>query len=773
MSSDYLEAPSWGSWLAARILVGLDYYVYLLTMGPIRKLFRRPPKETLPVMVSPPTSSMHTGVWRSRKGEKQLLEGPEWAPEANDLYTLFLSSARAFPEANCFAWRPVVGELDVGERFPAKVFGPTKYQTYSSALEDVSAFAKAIRLVGCSPQPPPGDFHASTGPHSIVLYSPSCREWTLSCLGAHAAGMTVATVFATLGLSAVQTAVEESGSIAMLCGHSAVLDALKTVKGIKILIWASDNGAEDPQPDSRWDTVAKENEIKIYSFKDFLAIPASSTEYTSSDQTSSPASPSDSTGSPISKLHFAVVMYTSGSTGRPKGVMLRHGNILSMIAMGPVMLGSRLSGLSHLSYLPSAHVFELLVQLLFLSHGNCVCFADPKSLSDTLSRPHGALKEFRPQILCGVPKIWDVFMKAAQAKIATLPPSKRYITNYCIQAKIHRKEKGGDTILLDALIFKKIAAALGGRAKVALSGGGPTANECFKFCAAAFCVDLFQGYGLTETAASATMEPIQDGRPGVAGYPTGCIELRLRSCVKSCGLCEGVCDKCEAEVLDRVGKRYLATDRMDALGRTVLGRGEVQLRGPAVAAGYFKNPKMTASAWDSEGWFSTGDVGLLLADGCLEIVDRVKNLVKLHTGEYVALEHMELCYGQSSLIDPISGGICCYADGEMDRPVGLIQVNQKELLKRMASEGIPKDGDYLVDSRVRKMVLAEMDKQWKRGGLSSIERIAAVALLSEPWTAESGNLTATNKISRHGIARNFEEVIAGLKKEVAGNKGSK
>jgi len=127
-------------------------------------------------------------------------------------------------------------------------------------------------------------------------------------------------------------------------------------------------------------------------------------------------------------------------------------------------------------------------------------------------------------------------------------------------------------------------------------------------------------------------------------------------------------------VLDRNKNPYLNTDRIHR-GEPCLGRGEVWIRGPAVCSGYYVQEKKTREDFDENGWFHTGDIAIWNAAGQLKIVDRLKNLVKLKGGEYVAIESMEATYAQSVFVNGVNGGLMCYADGDMDRPVALVQVS--------------------------------------------------------------------------------------------------
>jgi len=143
------------------------------------------------------------------------------------------------------------------------------------------------------------------------------------------------------------------------------------------------------------------------------------------------------------------------------------------------------------------------------------------------------------------------------------------------------------------------------------------------------------------------------------------LTIRLLSCLGPNG---------EALVLDRHKSPYLSTDRLH-YGSRCFGRGEVLIRGEAVSSGYYANASTTKADLDDEGWFHTGDVGVWAApSGELKIVDRLKNLVKLKGGDYVALESMESSFNQSAFVNVRNGGVLCYADAEMDHPIALVQV---------------------------------------------------------------------------------------------------
>lgn len=327
--------------------------------------------------------------------------------------------------------------------------------------------------------------------------------------------------------------------------------------------------------------------------------------------------------------------------------------------------------------------------------------------------------------------------------------------------------------------------------KMGITGGGPISPDVHNFVRTVFGMPLLQGYALTETCMAGTVQHPNDFRNGVVGAPLASVELYLNSC---------------NDALDRNGKPYLNTDTAHHDGTACAGRGEVWIRGPAVSLGYYATGdqqdallKKTAEEFDAnngpsgEGvWFHTGDIGLFLPDGSLKLIDRLKNLVKLKGGEYVALEMMEATFGTSEYVNGINGGVMVYADGDMDRAAALVQANMitlREWVKQQPDvEDSLSDEDLCNNARCRKEVLTDLNKVGK-GKLSALETLAAVHLVAgtgsmefpgsvkSPWTPQNGFLTASNKTDRtallHGkrmpvngvekVSECFEAIIAGLK----------
>ena len=227
----------------------------------------------------------------------------------------------------------------------------------------------------------------------------------------------------------------------------------------------------------------------------------------------------------------------------------------------------------------------------------------------------------------------------------------------------------------------------------------------------------------------------------IAGVPLASVEVKVES---------------TPEIPDKHGNPYLSTDRYDVDGNPIFGRGEILVRGNDITCGYYLLPEKTKEDFRDDGFFQTGDIGQFMSDGSLRIVDRKKNLVKLKGGEYIALEKMEMTYGNSNFVDAVTGGICCYGDGDMDRSVALMQVNEAFCMKWAKENGISGNFSTLKNTKeLYDAILADMHAEHAKSGLSHLEKLVAVCLLTKPWTPENGCLTFQNKLKRREVIKQF------------------
>lgn len=239
--------------------------------------------------------------------------------------------------------------------------------------------------------------------------------------------------------------------------------------------------------------------------------------------------------------------------------------------------------------------------------------------------------------------------------------------------------ENGDTTnaIYDKLVFNKFRESLGGRVRFMVTGSAPLAKEIVNFMKIAMCCPFYEGYGQTESAAGICLTKSEDSEAGHVGGPIPCGMIKL---------------------VDIPDMNYYATDEPNP-------RGEVCLKGDQVFAGYFKQHDKTKEAIDSDGWLHTGDIGAILPNGALKIIDRKKNLFKLQQGEYIAPDKLEQGYGLIDLIKQVF----VYGDSLQSYLVSIIVPEEVNVRKWAHSQEIEiEDFAEFIQSKEFK---AEMDKR--------------------------------------------------------------
>jgi len=220
------------------------------------------------------------------------------------------------------------------------------------------------------------------------------------------------------------------------------------------------------------------------------------------------------------------------------------------------------------------------------------------------------------------------------------------------------------------------------------------------------------GYGLTESTAMACIQNPGWATFGTVGGPTPAVEIKL---------------------VDAAEAGYFSTSNPP--------QGEIYLRGPAMSKGYYKRPDLDKEAFAEDGWFKTGDVGQWNKDGTLSIIDRLKNLIKLSGGEYIAIEHLESIYKSCPLV--VNGAII--ASGEHSQPMMVVVAHPVNLPSFAKKNGVGNGEDLEAlcrDDAVVDAALKELNAVGKKQGLKGLEWLEAIVLTADEWTPESGFLTA-------------------------------
>ena len=388
------------------------------------------------------------------------------------LYELSADSFSRFADRNCMATREYLGWY----KPKVKHFGETSYKTFKQVGEEAHKFGAALRARGLVAAPEVATLDKIKTNCSIAIFENTCSEWMISALGAFSQSLIVTTIYATLGMDAVIDAVNDGTISAVVCNKTNVkclVDQIGKMKCLKTIIYTSDGVA----PDDKTELPTAPKGVLIISFEDFVA---------SGDTVANPPVPPKADT-------CAVIMYTSGSTGKPKGVVILHKQIVGAIAAGALSFEVQDDDV-YLGYLPLAHIMELMAEFAFISMGCLICYADPRSLTSKGSYPLGALDQYKPTLMVAVPKIWDTIKKGIEAKVHASSPVAEFLVNTAFQARGFALKHGYDTPLFKALVFKKFSQAVGGRLRLAVSGGGPLSSDVQDFCRTAFGCALSQGY---------------------------------------------------------------------------------------------------------------------------------------------------------------------------------------------------------------------------------------------------------------------------------------
>ncbi len=412
---------------------------------------------------------------------------------------------------------------------------------------------------------------------------------------------------------------------------------------------------------------------------------------------------------------LASLVYTSGTTGEPKGVMLTHLNLVSNLLGCQTVLEREPYDVA-MTFLPLSHVFERMVVYYYLSVGVPLGFAE--SL-DTIGRDLGVLQ---PTMMTGVPRVFEKIRGRVLEAVQAGSPLRRRMFYWGLGLGLKRVEaeqaQGGAPLPLswqeriaDRLVFTKIRARTGGRLRCIVSGSAPLAPDVAAFFAAVG-LPIMEGYGLTETSPVLTVNRPGAIRIGTVGPPLFNVELRIAS------------------------------------------DGEILARGPSIMQGYWNKPVATAEALEPDGWFHTGDIGTLSADGYLSITDRKKDLIVTSGGKNLAPQPIEARLKQNPLV-----GEAMVIGDRRRFPAVLIMPDFRVLDERLRALGRPAGTrEELVTRADVKALYQEIVDALNRE-LAHFEQLKQLALLPAEFSITTGELTPTLKVRRQVVEARWREVI--------------
>jgi len=522
----------------------------------------------------------------------------------------------------------------------------------------------------------------------VALQAKTRYEWTVLDFAIWTAGAVVVPVYETSSADQVSWILSDSGATAIVVESGEHASAVESVR--------------EQAPDLRSVHVIDDDAVG--------ALVAAGKDV--------PDAELDARRATLSADSLATLIYTSGTTGRPKGCELTHGNFLFEIQNGITLLDRFMSVQgSLLLFIPLAHVLARVLQVGAIYNRTVIGHTpDVKNLLDDLG-------EFKPSFVLAVPRVFEKVFNSAKAKAEG--DGKGKIFDRAAQVAIdwsRAQDTGGVGIglrvqhaLFDKLVYGKLRAALGGNCLGAISGGAPLGDRLGHFFRG-IGVTVFEGYGLTETTAAASVNHDGALRIGTVGQPLPGVTFRI------------------------------ADD------------GEVLIKGGIVMRGYWKNEDATKEAIDTEGFFHTGDIGELDADGFLKITGRKKEILVTAGGKNVAPAVLEDRLRSSRLVSQ------CIVVGDQ-RPfiAALITLDEEALPQWLESKGKPA-GTTVGQIREDADLKAEIDAAVKDANkaVSQAEAIKKFAILGTDFTEDNGMLTPSLKLKRSVVMKQFGDEVEAL-----------
>jgi long-chain acyl-CoA synthetase len=532
----------------------------------------------------------------------------------------------------------------------------------------------------------------------VAIISENCAEWTLTDAGCQLAGVIDVPIYSTQAPPQVQYILNDSGARAIFIQDRAAYDRIAAELGecpsLEQGVFLLETEAQTDLPGSlvfsQFEELGRTFEAEQPQLVDALIGAVSSDD-------------------------IATIIYTSGTTGEPKGVMLTHSNLVSnLIDMGGLLDWQ--GGDTCLSVLPLSHVFERVAMYKYIHNGMAVYYAE------SIEKIGENIREVKPTIMVAVPRLYEKIYSRIKEKAEAGGKLKSALVSWAVKVGkrwAELKLRGEEVPpLLELqhdiaswLVFSKWKEAMGGRVRMFVSGGAALPEEIGYIFAGAG-LPIVQGYGLSETSPVIAANSLNDNRIGTVGRPIRNVEVRI------------------------------APD------------GEIETRGPNVMLGYYNKPDATRDVFTDDGWFRTGDIGALDADGRLRITDRKKELFKTSGGKYIAPQPIEQRIKQSRFVNQV-----ILVGNGRNFPSALIVPNWEMLHSYAQLKGLEAQtrSDFATHPRIIDLIQRQIDAQC--ADLSKYERVKKVALLVDELTIEGGELTPTLKVKRRVVDEKYRNII--------------
>jgi long-chain acyl-CoA synthetase len=532
----------------------------------------------------------------------------------------------------------------------------------------------------------------------LAILSENRPEWAVTDFACLACRCADVPVYPTLPAHQIEYILRDSGAVAVCCSSVAQLGKILEIRGnlpaLKTII-VFDEGAASGGA-LTFDAVLERGRAALARYPSWRADALA-------------VKPDD----------LATLIYTSGTTGDPKGVMLTHGNITSDVVAGLQVLDLRGTD-ECLSFLPLSHIFERMAGHYCMTQMGAII-----NYATSIETVPLEMAELKPTVVCSVPRLYEkIYARVLENAMAGSPLKQKIFlwakrigeawAELAIEGKPVPAGLGLQYRVAYRLVFTKLAARVGGRLRFFVSGGAPLSADIARFFFAAG-LPIMEGYGLTETSPVITVNGFGRARLGSVGKVVPGVEVKIA------------------------------------------GDGEILTRGPNVMKGYYNKPEATAEAIDADGWFHTGDIGELDADGFLRITDRKKDIIVTAGGKNIAPQPIE----NSVKSNPFVLNAVMIGD-KRKYPIMLVVPNMETLRKWAATQGMggKDDAALLGDIVVHNKLTGEIKKTLR--DLAQFEMPKKFLIIDTDFTIERGELTPTLKVKRRVVEKLYHDRIEEL-----------
>jgi long-chain acyl-CoA synthetase len=616
------------------------------------------------VMISDSGDPNESPVYRNGRYNKGKMIFTMWCfPECDTIPSLFRAAAHRFSEQPCLGERLLLSDGSFGSKY--------LFKSYSEILDLALNFAKGLRAIGVEPY------------SKIALILPNCVWWMIACIGAHFNSCVIIPLDENVGP-------ENCHEMLCFCECRIVIAKYRCIRLLKsdqisnfILVGGADlsDFSGDPKLVPIETIISKGSQHDV-----------SLTEPTPDD--------------------LAFIIFISGHSSDAKGCMLNHRNMITG-ATGAEHIGVSLSVTDvYYSFLPLRHVYEISVELMFMGQGSRIGYVSdhPRSLFDDLSK-------LQPTIICCVPKIIEGICAKIRTLFLEMSSIERFLVSLAIQWNSCSEYS---SMFLGCFVFRKFRELLGGRIRAIGSAAAPVRSDEFEQIRRTVTRNIFQGYGMAETAGALAIDE--------SASRLVCSQGKLGAA-------------CEFKLIKAQGYAY--DPRADMCG-------EILVRGPQVFLGYYKNEAATREVL-TDDWFHTGDVVRLGEDGSVHVLDRLNEVITLSQGLSVSLS--QLC--EVYLKTPGVEQIYIHGDSHWDSLMA-VAVPTADFRAFWINEGIT----ALMESRmVEQDMLSRLQETGILNHLKGYETIRSVMIECEPFTVENGLLNQSMKLNFGKLRKKYEDVL--------------